>query len=301
MAASTIMVEDLNCIVAPRVQVALGQVVEAARRHGMRVLVTCYRQPPMTVRIGLGADLSSIVTCPAFELEESSALVNQLGGDPSVWGRVAHIAGGSGHPQLTHTFVAGMAARGWPVDEIPQIIKRGFASPDLDEARDAARAHMVETLREPVRHLLYRLSIATAPFKRSLALTLGTVAPSIERPGECLDELVGPWVEATTPNRYRASPLVRGFGHDVLTVEEQRQVHCAIAEQTISHSPIAAEDIDVVLVHGLAGESRAGLSKLSGAVSMADHKTRRALATHAPMFAMLDTSKPIFPSTLRHP
>ena len=295
MGSSTIMVEDLNCIVAPRVQVALGQVVEAVKRHGMRILVTCYRRPPMTVLFGVGAELGSIVTCPAFELEESSVLVSELGGDPSVWGQVAHIAGGSGHPQLTHTFVASMAARDWPVDEIEQIVKRGFASPDLDDARDAARACMVETLREPVRHLLYRLSIASAPFKRSLALALGTVTPSIERPGECFDELVGPWVEATTPNRYRASPLVRGFGQDVLTAEEQRQVHRMIAEQTISHSPIAAEDIDIVLVHGLAGESHASLFKLSGAVSIADEKTRRALAMHAPVFAMLDTSKPTCP------
>ena len=295
MGSSTIMLEDLNCSVAPTVQLALAQVVEAARRHDMRVLVSCYRRPSATVLNGLGTGPVSVVICPPFELEETSALVSSLGGDPSIWGRVAHIAGGSGHPQLTHTFVAGMAARDWPVQEISQIVKRGFTSADVDDAREAARASMVESLPEPSRHLLYRLSVASAPFKRSLALALGTVPPSIEHPGECLDKLVGPWVEAATPDRYRASPMVRGFGREMLTAEEQRQVHHAIANETISDGSIDVADIDTILVHGLAGDSQTSLFKLSGAINVADDETRRALAAHVALFSMLDTSKPIYP------
>ncbi len=296
MGSSTIMVEDLNCMVAPRVQLALGQVVEAARRHDMRVLVTCYRGPPLTVLNSLGVEPDSILTCPHFELEETSELVKHLGGDPSVWGRVAHTAGGSGHPQLTHTFVAGMAAREWPMDEIPQIVQRGFTSADLDVTREATRASMTETLREPTRQLLYRLSIASAPFKRSLALALGGISPLIERPGECLDELVGPWIEAVSPDRSRTSPLVRGLGREMLAEEEQRRVHRMIAEEIIGYSPIEAGDIDTILVHGLAGESHGSLFRLSGVINVADDETRRALAGHVALLPVLEKSRPIYPA-----
>ena len=293
-ASASIMIEDLNCIGAPGVQAALAQVVEAARRHDMRVLISCYRRPPVAVLNGLGGEPESVVTCPPFELEETCALVSHLGGDPSVWGQVAHIAGGSGHPQLTHTFAAGMASRDWPAEEIPQIVARGFTSGDLDDLRAMARTSMPETLREPTRHLLYRLSVATAPFKRSLAVALGTVHPPIPRPGECLDELVGPWLEAATHDRYRASPMVRGFGQDLLTAEELGQVHRVIAEETIRVQPIDAGDIDTVLVHGLAGRSEASLAKVSAAINVADDETRRALAAHSAVFPMLTTAGPIF-------
>ena len=298
MGPSTLMVEDLNCIVAPPVQLSLAKIVEAARRHDMRVMITCYLQPSMTVLNGLGADAESIVACPHFDQEETNALVKRLGGEPAIWGRIAHVTGGAGHPQLTHAFIAGMAAKGWPADAIGQVVNRGFTSDDLEDVRNAARGSLIESLGEPARDLLYRLSITIDPFERSLALAIGALPPSIQRAGECFDELVGRWVEAAPSGRYRVLPLVRGFGRKMLAEEEQRKIHHTIAAQTISHGPIDAGDIETILLHGLAGESQESLVKLSRAINVADDETRQALATHLAVFGLLDTSRPIYPKHL---
>lgn len=52
---ATLMLEDLNCLAAPPVQMSLGEVVRAARRRDMRIVITSYGRPTATVLNGLGA------------------------------------------------------------------------------------------------------------------------------------------------------------------------------------------------------------------------------------------------------
>ena len=298
MSPAMLMLEDLNCLVDSTVLPLLAQVVEAARRHDMRLLITSYQPPSVNILNGLGVDSTSIVTCPRFDQGETNALVALLGGDPATWGGVAQIVGGSGHPQLTHAFLAGMAAKGWPAEEIGQLFERGFRTAGVDDARAAARASVAHSLREPSRDLLYRLSLITGFFKRSLVPEIAAVPPRIDRASECFDDLLGRWVEVATTDRHRISPLASRFGVDMLATRAQRQVHHAIATHVTSHSPIDAEDVDGILVHGLAGEADESLLQLSSAIAAAALETREALATQVAMFRMLDTSKPIYPKNL---
>ena len=298
MAPSTLIVEDLNLIEEPTVQISLAQVIEAAHRHDMRVLITCYRPPSATVLNGLGLDSECVVACPHFDQEETDALVKHAGGNPALWGRVAHVAGGTGHPQLTHAFVVGMAAKAWPEDEIAQIFALGFTSADLEATREAARISLINSMPEPTRDLLYRLSTTTGFFKRSLAIAIGAVSPPIPRASECFDQLVGSWIEPATTDRFRSSPLARGFGPAMLTPEEQRQVHHTIATQMFHDTPIDVSDIDTILVHGLAGNSEDILLRLSHLINAVDDKTHEGLGKHLIAFRLLDTSKPIYPKDL---
>lgn len=298
MGPATLMLEDLNCIAAPSVQISLGEVVGAARRRDMRMVITSYTRPSTTVLNGLGIESGNVVSTPHFELEETRALVRALGGDPETWGRVAHVAGGAGHPQLTHAFTAGMAARGWPVNEIADMVARGFTNEDLEDEHAVVRANLIESLPEPARELLYRLSITTGPFERSLALAIGTLQPPIERAGECFDDLTGRWLETPVADRYRTSPLVRGLGRKMLTATTQRQVHDKIAMEMTSSNTIDAGNIDTILAHGLAGASQSSLFKLTAAINLADEETREVITRHLAVFPALDTSKPIYPDDL---
>ena len=298
MGPATLMLEDLNCLAAPSVQTSLGEVVGAARRRDMRIVITSYGRPTATLLNTLSADSVSVVSSLHFDLEETCELVSALGGDPDVWGRVAHLAGGGGHPQLTYAFVAGMAARGWPVHEIAEIVARGLTNADLEGEHSAARANLTDSLPGPARELLYRLSIPAAPFERSLAIAIGTIQPPIERAGECFDELVDRWLEPAMAGRYRPSPLVRGIGPKMLTPVQQRGVHDTIATEMTSRNPIDAGDIDAILLHGLAGASQSSLFKLTAAINVADDETRQAIARHLAVFPALDTSKPIYPKDL---
>ena len=298
MGPATLMLEDLNCLSAPSVQISLGEIVGAAQRRDMRIVITSYGRPSTTVLNGLGVDSGSVVSSPHFEPEETRALVSSLSGDPAVWGRVAHLAGGAGHPQLTHAFIAGIAARGWPAHEIAEMIARDFTNNDLEDEHSAVRANLIDSLPEPTRELLYRLSTTTAPFERSLAIAIGALQPPIERASECSDELADRWLEPAMTDRYRTSPLVRGFGRKMLTTVQQRRVHEQIATEIISRNPIDAGDIDTILLHGLAGESQSSLFKLTRAINLVDDETRQAIARYLAVFPALDTSKPIYPKDL---
>ena len=299
MGPATLMLEDLNCLAAPSVQISLSEVVGAARRHDMRIVITSYGRPTATLLNALSADSGSVVSSPHhFDLEETCELVSTLGGDPEVWGRVAHLAGGAGHPQLTYAFVAGMAARGWPRHEIAEIFARGLMNADLEDEHSAARANLIDSLPGPARELLYRLSITAAPFERSLAIAIGTIQPPIERASECFDELVDRWLEPAMADRYRPSPLIRGIGPKMLTTVQQGRVHDKIATEMTCRNPIDAGEIDAILLHGLAGASQSSLLKLTAAINLANDETCQAIAKHLAVFPAFDTSKPIYPKDL---
>ena len=298
MGPATLILEDLNCLAVSSVQVSLSELIGAARRRDMRVVITNYRRPHSALLNALSANTASIVSSPYFALEETCALVATLGGDPDVWGRFAHVSGVCGHPQRTHAFLAGIAARGWPEDEISEIVQRGFTNSDLEDELTAARTTLIDSLPETTRDLLYRLSIPVAPFERSLAIAIGATEPPIDRAGECFDVLVDHWLEPAMANRYRPSPLVQGAGRKMLTSAQLRQVHNAIATELTRCSPIDAGDIDAILLHGLEGSSQSSLAKLTYVINVADDETRQAIARHLAVFPALDTSKFIYPQDL---
>ena len=61
---ATLMLEDLNCLTAAPVQISLGEVVGAARRRDMRIVVTSYGRPTATLLNRLSVDSQSVVSSP---------------------------------------------------------------------------------------------------------------------------------------------------------------------------------------------------------------------------------------------
>ena len=170
---ATLILEDLNHIDDPLISLSLARLVEALRRRNRNLIVSSYRIPSVKSLTACGLAQGCVVECPYFSEEEASALVDCYGGDPERWGRIAHIAGGFGHPQLTHAFVSGLAARGWPAAEMETVLRQGFSSDNTDAARDAARQNLLTALPEATRTLLYRLSLVFGRFDRSMRLTIG--------------------------------------------------------------------------------------------------------------------------------
>ena len=86
MGPATLMLEDLNCLAAPSVQTSLGEVVGAARRRDMRIVITSYGRPTATLLNALSADSTSVVSSLHFDLEETCELVSTLEWRPSSLG-----------------------------------------------------------------------------------------------------------------------------------------------------------------------------------------------------------------------
>ena len=295
LSSSTLILEDLNHIDDTPVAVALARVIEALRRRDREVLITCNRKPSLRGLAEVCLNQGCVVNCPYFSEEEARALVLNNGGDPGKWGRLAYVAGACGHPQLTHAFVIGVAARGWPVEEIEAVVSRGLSSDDTDAARDAARRSLVSALPEETRNLLYRLSLTIVRFNRSLALTIGGIPPAVSQTGECLDQLVGPWIEAAGKDLFRVSPLASRSGRETLPPDEQRRIHETIAVQMLMKDTINAGDFDSILMHALTGKSPQSLAMLALSVLSPDSRTFERYAEHLPLFRFFRTDKPIYP------
>ena len=291
---SALILEDLNHIDDTRVALSLTRVIEALRRRYRKALITCHRQPSLQTLTNIGLNQGCIVACPYFSEEETCTLVRNHGGDPEKWGRLAYVAGACGHPQLTHAFVVGIAARVWPVEEIKDVISSGLSSTDTDAARDAARRSLVAALPEGTRTLLYRLSLTIGRFNRSLALTIGEVSPSVSQSGECLDQLVGPWLEAVSRDVFRVSPLASSFGREMLPSDEQRHIHETIAVQMFGKGTIDASDFDTIMMHAIVGKMPQILAMLGLSVLLADSPVEK-LAEHLLLFRLFSTGVPVYP------
>ena len=295
---SPLILEDLDELEDPPVSLSLARVIEALRRRYLSVIITCHRRPHSNVLTATGLDPRCIVECPYFSEKEAGSLVSVYRGDPTVWGRLAHIAGGFGHPQLTHAFASGMAARQWPVEEIHHILSQGVSSDDIDAARDAARRNLVSALPDGTRNLLYRLSLTFGRFDRSLALTLGEIPPRVPQSGESMDQLIGPWIEEFDKDLFRVSPLVSGSGGKMLAPDEQRLIHESISLQMLRRGTVNASDIDTIFLHALAGKSVYCLTIIAHMVLSFESDSLERLAEHVLSFRFIRTNVPIYPDDI---
>ena len=291
----TTILEDLNNVERPRVALSLARVAEALRRRYCTMIMTCHRKPSISVLTNLGLDPRCVVTCGYLSEDEASLLVSAYGGEPNVWGRLAHIAGGFGHPQLSHAFVKGIAVRGWPIQEMDKILGHGFSSEDIDAVREDSRRTLLAAMPHQTRNLLYRLSLAVGSFDRSIALSVGKLSPSILDAGECLDQLIGPWLEGIGNGLFRVSPLVSGAGSQMLSSGDQQLIHQTMAVHRLGDGKINVHDIDAILLHAFSGKSKQVLSTVAGLVVTANTDTLEKLAEYVMFFRFLKTETQIFP------
>jgi len=294
--AHTFVFEDLNHLDDPLIAVSVERAFVAMRRRDIAAIVTCYTEPSIRSLQHAQADPSCTLACPYFSKDEAEELVTRYGGDAKLWGSLAFAAGSFGHPQLVHAFILGIRSRGWPLSEVSTVIADGLSSGDVDAARDAARRTLIAALPESIRNLLYRLSLTIGGFDRATALVIAGVSPPIQQAGDCLDALIGPWIETVGSGRYRISPLAAKSGQNMLAPVDQAAVHNAIATQLVGEGSIDASDIDAIVSHALIGKNGAVLLKMAFAICDLDERTTALVADITTAFKVLRFDAPLFPS-----
>ena len=172
---------------------------------------------------------------------------------------------------------------------------QGLSSTDIDSARDAAQRSLVSTLPQGTRNLLYRLSITIGSFDRQLALTIGKISPAVFQAGECIDQLVGPWIEAIGRDLFRVSPLARSLGGKMLSFDEQERIHETISVQMLKKGTINAGDIDAILMHAMTGNSLGSLATLARGILSLDYRTLEMITEHLAIFHLLRTRRTDLP------
>lgn len=296
--APVVILEDLNQLNDPSLAALSGRLFGALNRRDIAVIVTSYTAPTPKALSNVGQDPGCAVDCPYFSEEESARLVELHGGDANLWGKLAHVSGAFGHPQLVHAFIAGMAARGWPRSEISAIVSAGLSTGDIAAEREAARRSLISVLPEGARSLLYRLSLTIGTFDRGAALSIASAPPPILQAGEALDSLIGPWIETMGRDSYRVSPLAGQSGREMLAPVEQQAIHGKIASQLMSGKTVDAGDIDKIMLHAILGKNEAVLVSLTSKLLTSGDKLISFLAENLAILRVFDTNKLIYPENV---
>jgi len=282
-----LILDDLPAASLPKLALQFALLSEAVRRVDGGLVVTAYRTPPPSMFSGVAP-----VGVPPLEEAEVGQIVSRAGGDAARWMRPVWLAAG-GHPQLVAARITGLRARNWPPGEDLQGLLPGDRALDLEQERDAVRERLIDDLPDRPRALLYRLSLLVSGFDRGLAVAAGAAAPALDRPGEALDFLVGPWIETARAGRFRVSPLVADAGSRTLSAGEQTAVHTAICDDLVARRPIPGEHVAQLLVSGLVAEHVEALKAIGVVVMMVKDENRDILFEHLEALTFFSTETPL--------
>lgn len=292
-----LILDDLNQCDDLDVQRALARMRQRVLAHDVLCIVTSHRQPPNRLYAELGVPPDVLSAVPYLSESEVVDMVGQAGGDAQKWGATIRAAAGFGHPQLVQAIVSGLQSRAWPMNEL-NALERFEATEEAEIEKLAAR-RLIAAAPDDAKSMAYRLSIVLGRFDRSLALAVGGVAPAINKPGEQLDGLIGPWIDRVSAKALRVSPLLSGAGAEVLSVTEQQAVHRTIAEAVTAGPAMEMIKADIAFLHGVSGNASGPLMRLAYNILLADDRTRYALATLTFGIRFFSTEKPILPSDPR--
>jgi tetratricopeptide (TPR) repeat protein len=280
--------------------VRLSMLASEMRRMDGSVLITTSKAPFPNLQDLLGVEGLSVKHALYFSQSEVGELVEAGGGDPEKWAGVIYTFCGFGHPQLVQARITGLKQKNWPKSELlAGFGPLGGPAEEIDSMRDAIRERLISELPANTRELLYRLTLLIGYFDRELAIAVGEVDPAIERPGEELDILLGPWVESMASNRFRISPLVGDAGRQTLGKAIQVQVHKRIVDDLIQRRPFPADFLGMLLSHALVAQDARGVTWITMAILNAREEDRVMISEHLLILALLDTRQALFKDDIR--
>ena len=248
-----VVLDDLNPEGDPRsLEDPLRRLGEALRARQGALAIVSYRPAGPRMASILGLPRSAAVRVPALEESEIAELMITEGCAGQQARKLARVVWlhTSGHPQLVAARIEALKASSFPNPTVDEILDQPR---EIQDAR-AEALHVIRTmLPEGARDLLYRLSLAIPPFKRSHALRIGEGDPRIARCGEMFERLVGPWVEQTLSDRYRISALASRAGHDLLPPDGAKRAHAQIATALLAERTLSVSEFSGAIAHALAG------------------------------------------------
>ncbi len=167
------------------------------------------------------------------------------------WRRIIHI-NALGHPQLVHARVKNVAAAGWPMPKLEDIITQEDIANVRREVRQRLQAQLPS---EQARTLAYRLDTFSLHFRREHALFMAQHPPALPNPGEIFDLLIGPWIEQVNSKYYQLSPLLRNSAREVFGSDQVKNLHKTATYSFLADlKSISQFELNGVLFHGILGD-----------------------------------------------
>ncbi len=280
-AALHVVIDDLDTGEDIRTHEAiLAHLAAFQRNRGGLLILIVAQDPPQRLMQALNLGPEHIVRMPRFDRVEIDGFLAARGcTDPELraaWAGIIELMT-QGHPQLVHARVAVLEVAGYPRPSAKDLL----ATPvDVLDARAEARKLLV-SLDPSTRELIYRLSLTAHLLTRGQILAIAEFPPPVDQPGNALDRLIGPWLEAAASDRYRMSPLVQNAGQDVNGDEWVQHAHRGIAWALLRGRTLTPDDVSAILIHALAAKDEAAIVRLALGLFTADSEVWRAIGDAA--------------------
>ena len=206
---------------------SLAVATRTARNRGGWVLVTTQRELPLRLQSKLAVQPADLFDVPRLDEADIEAFCLLLGCQSALaasWAKIIAFHS-SGHPRLVHARLVGLKVARWPAPQASDVLA---TAPEIHEELDLAR-QLLDRAPAGDKELLYRLSVASGPFRRDHAIALGKMAPSISYSADAFDRLVGPWIDRLRSGYFRLSPLLHGAAQKNWSEEQVRQTRSGLA------------------------------------------------------------------------
>jgi hypothetical protein len=188
-----------------------------------------------------------------------------------------------GHPQLVHARLVRLKEEGWPRPSVQEL----FSQPtEVAEERARARQQLLGGVSQDARELISRLSLLIGTFRRDHAIAIGEISPTIPRPGDAFDALLGPWIEVAARNYFRVSALLADAGQEVWSARQALAMRAELAGAVLRCAPRTLTEAAEALFQGLFSRASGPVLAVLGSLYHASDAVLQRVSDEMPWFLL---------------
>lgn len=232
-----------------------------ARNRSGCVLVTTQRELPVRLQSKLAVQPADLFGVPRLDDTDIESFGVLLGCPPTLantWSKIIAVQT-SGHPRLVHARLTGLKAAQWPSPQASDLLA---TAPEIHEELDLSR-QLLNRAPAGDKELLYRLSVASGPFRRDHAVALGAIGSPVAYPADAFDRLVGPWIDRLRGGYFRLSPLLNGAAQKNWTAEQVRQTRSGLAHAMLDGGNKTLIEANEILFQGLMAQDEKAVTAIT--------------------------------------
>jgi DNA replication protein DnaC len=237
LGANTILVfDDLPQFVrGDDLETRLIHLAQICYDKGIRLLSTSSHQLSQNLQSVLGGQILYTTEVPPFTNSEAADIFRAYdapefflnSSEVAYLNSLAHY-----HPSLLSAIANYLNRHNWQVS--PQTLDALIRGEYATFVNEETLNHILLTIQDDQsQELLYRLNLVLGYFSPEDMQALANVAPSIERPRQRLNNLLGVWIQRDVNNRLMVSPLVKQLGSQDLSISVRQECHFTLGERII--------------------------------------------------------------------
>lgn len=258
------------------VDTQLAAIVRLTRHRGGKVIITTQRELSARTMQKLKLTAENTHRTPRLTETEIEEFCELLGCPADAKGNQSKVVWllTSGHPQLVHARLAVLAQKQWPKPTAADLARK---VQEIDEEKEVAR-QLLDHAPAGDKELLFRLSLASGPFRRDHAIAIAQVTLALDYGADAFSRLTGPWIETVGAGYFRLSPLLAGAALENWPADRIRTMRGGIARAFLACPEKTLREADEVLTQGFAAEDVEAIAAVAANLAYSPIQSREVVA-----------------------